>query len=84
MPISDGVSCPHLKEFWKEAVDQICEITGYSVPLQPEVIFLSYWPDKAIPNSSKKLIFTLITAAKTAVDLKWKSNFPPKLSLWYC
>lgn len=74
----------HISEYWKEALAQIREMTAYMVPLLPGVVFLNYWPDKAIPKSSKDIVFTLLTAGKTAAALKWKSDSPSQISIWLC
>lgn len=46
---------------------QVELITGYMVPLKPEVILLDIWLDRNTPQSSKELIVILLMAAKQLI-----------------
>lgn len=75
--------CLPIQSFWKQVLDQIKSLTGYSIPPTPESVLCYYWGNKHILDSSKSLIITMLTVAKTQIAQCWKAACSLSIEQWY-
>lgn len=73
---------PKIKSFWGRVITHIKRITGYLVPMHPEVIFLNLWVGLDSLAIRKKIIAIQLTTAKALISFNWKSKELPTIAQW--
>lgn len=74
---------PHIQKFWSQIIYQIAKITAVSLPLNPSLILLDYWPSQLATHSDRDLIANMLTVAKCPIVSYWKRPEIPTVKLWY-
>ena len=64
-------ACPRLDKFWRGIFDQLDRIVGQCLPRDPLLAILGVFPEAVKNRKMKYLLHILLTAAKTAITLRW-------------
>lgn len=74
--------CPTLWHFWDNVLNTIQTITQQSLQFTPEHLLLGETPDEEMPRCTQDSISVMLSAARSAIALKWKTPAPPTSQIW--
>lgn len=76
--------CNKVQDFWQTVCDTISQIHGIVFPMDPEICLFGNFMNSNLPHSNSiKLSEILLTIAKKCIAVKWKSDVPVPIRMWF-